>query len=129
MPGATVRPGLQDVLRVGSVERSLSEAEPRIANPEPRTPNPPESSSSIVRRARVMDAYGMVFENRKDAGRRLGAALAQYRGPDTIVLALPRGGVEVGLEVASKLSAPLDVFVARKIGAPGHPELGIGAVA
>ncbi len=76
-----------------------------------------------------MSDYGIVFEDRVDAGRRLGAALTEYAGEDTIVLALPRGGVEVGAEVARMLGAPLDVIVARKIGAPGHPELGIGAVA
>lgn len=71
----------------------------------------------------------IVFDDRKDAGRRLAERLSSYRGRDVIVLALPRGGVEVGYEVARSLDAPLDVIVARKIGAPGQPELGIGAVA
>jgi len=73
------------------------------------------------------------FENRRDAGRRLAQALALYRDnnpqhSDPVVLALPRGGVPVGFEVATALDAPLDVLIVRKIGAPGYPELGIGAV-
>ncbi|MHB0912021.1 MAG: phosphoribosyltransferase [Armatimonadota bacterium] len=71
----------------------------------------------------------MTFEDRADAGRRLAQALEKYRGPDTVVLAVPRGGVVVGYEVAKHLGAPLDVVVPRKIGAPGQPELAIGAVA
>ncbi len=69
------------------------------------------------------------FHDRTDAGRRLAQRLTAYRGPDTVVLALPRGGVEVGYEVARELGAPLDVIVARKLGAPGQRELGIGAIA
>lgn len=68
------------------------------------------------------------FRNRVDAGRRLAAKLGGYAPDHPIVLALPRGGVPVGLEVARELSAPLDVWVVRKIGAPSHPELGVGAV-
>ena len=67
--------------------------------------------------------------DRADAGRRLAARLAGYRGDAPIVLALPRGGVPVGAEVSRALGAPLDIFIARKLGAPGQPELGIGAVA
>lgn len=70
-----------------------------------------------------------VFEDRTDAGRRLGAVLADMDLLDPVVLALPRGGVPVAAEVSRHLDAPLDVLVARKIGAPGHPEFGIGAVA
>jgi putative phosphoribosyl transferase len=74
--------------------------------------------------------YGpKLFHDRTDAGRRLAQRLTGYRGPDTVVLALPRGGVEVGYEVARELDAPLDVIVARKLGAPGQRELGIGAIA
>lgn len=72
---------------------------------------------------------GQIFESRADAGRRLAERLAHYRDADPIVLALPRGGVPVAAEVARSLGAPLDVFVSRKLGAPGQPELGIGAVA
>lgn len=70
-----------------------------------------------------------LFHDRADAGRRLAALLDGYRAEAPIVLALPRGGVVVAYEVARALNAPLDVIVARKIGAPGHRELGIGAVA
>ena len=71
----------------------------------------------------------MRFRDRRDAGERLAARLldAQLHAP--IILALPRGGVPVGFEVARALHAPLDVFVARKIGAPSQRELGIGAIA
>ncbi|MGZ8350923.1 MAG: phosphoribosyltransferase [Allosphingosinicella sp.] len=68
------------------------------------------------------------FADRREAGRRLAHALARFAGPDTLVLALPRGGVPVGFEVARALGAELDVLVVRKIGAPQQPELGIGAV-
>lgn len=71
----------------------------------------------------------MIFEDRADAGRQLAAELGAYAGGDTRVLALPRGGVPVGYEVARALHAPLDVFVVRKIGAPGREELAIGAIA
>ncbi len=70
------------------------------------------------------------FQDRRDAGRRLAARLAAYAGrPDTIVLALPRGGVPVGFEVARALGAPLDVFLVRKLGMPGREELALGALA
>lgn len=68
------------------------------------------------------------FSNRREAGRMLAAALTRFKGRDTLVLALPRGGVPVGFEVACALDAEFDVLVVRKIGAPGHKELGIGAV-
>jgi len=70
-----------------------------------------------------------LFRDRADAGRQLAPLLRAYRSPETLVLALPRGGVEVGYEVARLLGAPLDVIVARKLGAPGQRELGIGAIA
>jgi predicted phosphoribosyltransferase len=70
-----------------------------------------------------------LFYDRTDAGRRLAAKLLEYRDERPLVLALPRGGVVVGYEVARALDAPLDVIVARKVGAPGHRELGIGAIA
>jgi predicted phosphoribosyltransferase len=70
------------------------------------------------------------FSNRRDAGRRLADALTRYRGdPSAIVLALPRGGVPIGFEVASALGVPLDVFVVRKLGLPWHEELAMGALA
>jgi len=70
------------------------------------------------------------FADRREAGRELAHQLKSYRGrPDIVVLALPRGGVPVGFEIAEALGAPLDVFVVRKLGMPGHPELAIGAIA
>lgn len=71
----------------------------------------------------------MRFQDRTDAGRRLASALMRFRDSNPVVLALPRGGVVVGYEVARALDAPLDVLVVRKIGAPGQPELAAGAVA
>ncbi len=68
------------------------------------------------------------FENRTDAGIRLAMALRHLRGQDVLVLALPRGGVPVAFEVARALHAELDLLFVRKLGAPGHEELGIGAV-
>jgi putative phosphoribosyl transferase len=70
------------------------------------------------------------FLNRADAGRHLAARLTAYaRHPDVVVLALPRGGVPVAFEVAQALQVPLDVFLVRKLGVPGHPELAMGAIA
>jgi putative phosphoribosyl transferase len=70
------------------------------------------------------------FLDRSEAGRALARALSHYAGrDDVIVLALPRGGVPVGYEVAKELGAPLDVFLVRKLGVPGHEELAMGAIA
>lgn len=72
----------------------------------------------------------MPFRNRADAGRALAARLGHLAGrPGVLVLALPRGGVPVAYEVAKALGAPLDVFLARKLGVPGHAELAMGAIA
>lgn len=70
----------------------------------------------------------MIFRDRHDAGKRLAGALEKYRGTDAIVLAIPRGGVVVGYEVAIALGLSLDVIIPRKIGAPYQPELAIGAI-
>ena len=70
----------------------------------------------------------MRFADRVDAGRRLAAALDHLRADDVVVLGLPRGGVPVAAEVAAALGAPLDVIVVRKLGTPGHEELGMGAI-
>lgn len=70
------------------------------------------------------------FLNRTDAGRQLASQLGRYAGrSDVLVLGLPRGGVPVAFEIAMSLDAPLDVFVVRKLGLPGHEEFGIGAIA
>jgi len=70
-----------------------------------------------------------MFRDRTDAGRQLAAALLPMALPDAVVLALPRGGVPVALEVARALHAPLDLLLVRKIGAPHQPELAVAAVA
>ena len=71
-----------------------------------------------------------LFKDRYDAGRQLAARLQPLADrPNLIVLGLPRGGVPVAAQVANALGAALDVFVVRKLGAPGHPELAMGAVA
>lgn len=70
------------------------------------------------------------YKNRREAGKILASYLTHYKNqPNVIVLALPRGGVPVAFEVAKFLSAPLDVFIVRKLGVPGHSELAMGALA
>ncbi len=71
-----------------------------------------------------------LFANRREAGGVLAALLDGYKDRgDVVVLALPRGGVPVAFEVARRLNAPLDIFIVRKLGTPGHPELAMGAIA
>jgi predicted phosphoribosyltransferase len=77
-----------------------------------------------------MNASVRLYDDRRAAGRLLAQHLLRYRGrAEVLVLALPRGGVPVGYEVAHALEAPLDVFLVRKLGAPGHPELAMAAIA
>ncbi len=71
----------------------------------------------------------MVFHDRAEAGHRLAAKLAHYKGEEAVVFALPRGGVPVAAPIAAMLPAPLDLVLVRKIGAPFRPELAMGAVA
>jgi predicted phosphoribosyltransferase len=72
----------------------------------------------------------MRFQDRTEAGKKLAAKLAVYaHRPEVVVLALPRGGVPVAFEVAAALDAPLDIFLVRKLGVPGHEELAMGAIA
>jgi putative phosphoribosyl transferase len=92
-----------------------------------------EMSGQLIkdaRRQRLRCVVGMpkAFSNRRDAGRRLGAALGHLRSVDPIVLALPRGGVPVAYEIAAALEARLAVLLVRKIGAPFDPEFAMGAV-
>lgn len=70
-----------------------------------------------------------MFEDRRDAGRQLAGHLARFAALEPVVVALPRGGVPVAAEIADRLSARLDIVVVRKLGCPGQPELGIGAIA
>ena len=72
----------------------------------------------------------VAFEDRSEAGRRLAKQLIGYAGrTDVLLLALPRGGVPVAFEIAKTLNAPLDAFLVRKLGVPGHEELAMGAIA
>src|SRR5262245_25873566 len=72
----------------------------------------------------------MLFSDRIEAGRILASKLANYKGcADTLILALPRGGIPVAFEVGSALGLPVDVFVVRKLGVPGQEELAMGAIA
>ncbi|MFF5290748.1 phosphoribosyltransferase [Paractinoplanes globisporus] len=80
----------------------------------------------------VRDAPALMFADRDEAGRLLAAELAHRLESDhsrPLVLALPRGGVPIGVQVAARLGGDLDIVLARKIGAPGRPEFGVGAVA
>jgi putative phosphoribosyl transferase len=83
----------------------------------------------LVREVPRMFQGGPPFEDREDAGRRLAERLSRYRDERPVVFALPRGGVPVAYEISRSLGVPLEVLVARKLGAPGQPEFGIGAVA
>jgi len=77
-----------------------------------------------------LEEYKMAyFSDRVDAGKRLASALKDFAGKKGVVLAIPRGGVVVGFEIAMALRLPLDVIIPHKLGAPGNPELAIGAVA
>jgi putative phosphoribosyl transferase len=72
----------------------------------------------------------MIFRDRTEAGKHLATKLTRYKDrPDVLVLALPRGGVPVAFEVAQALRVPLDIFLVRKLGVPGHEELAMGAIA
>lgn len=71
----------------------------------------------------------MLYKDRQDAGYKLAEKLKKYADDNPVILALPRGGVVLGYEVAKMLNAKLDVIVPRKIGAPFHPEFGVGAIA
>ncbi len=69
-----------------------------------------------------------MFEDRAEAGKKLAESLKEFKNKKVIVLAIPRGGVIIGAEVAKSLNAPMDVIIARKLGYPPQPELGIGAI-
>lgn len=69
-----------------------------------------------------------IFKNRTEAGRELAVTLAEFRGTNAIILALPRGGIVVGAEIARELKLPLDIIVTRKIGTPENEEYAIGAI-
>jgi len=69
-----------------------------------------------------------LFKDRADAGKKLAERLAEYKGRNVVVLAVPRGGIPVGIEIASFLNCPLDILIVRKIPVPQEPEAGYGAV-
>jgi putative phosphoribosyl transferase len=80
--------------------------------------------------ATISSGSNRPFADRREAGKELAAKLSAYRGrQDVVVLALPRGGVPVAFEVAEALDVPLDIFVVRKLGMPGHSEFAMGAIA
>lgn len=92
--------------------------------------NAPGSEEDPVTRPTPAPERVRRFQNRREAGSVLARCLVAYSGlPDVLVLGLPRGGVPVAYEVAGVLSAPLDVFLVRKLGVPGHAELAMGALA
>lgn len=76
-----------------------------------------------------MNQGGIMFKNRKDAGEKLAEALEKYRIENPVILAIPRGGVEVGLQVAAKLNADFSLIIVRKLPFPDNPEAGFGAIA
>src|SRR5579863_3167973 len=98
-------------------------------------PGPRSGSSARARRSRwsprrrEREDVTVGFLDRHDAGRRLAAALSGLDPADAVILALPRGGVPVAREIARALGAPLDILAVRKLGAPGNPEFGVGAIA
>ncbi|TGQ31224.1 phosphoribosyltransferase family protein, partial [Mesorhizobium sp. M00.F.Ca.ET.216.01.1.1] len=69
-----------------------------------------------------------MFRDRQEAGEKLGIELGKLQLRQPVVLALPRGGVPVAVEVAKALGAPLDLLIVRKVGAPGNPELAVAAI-
>jgi putative phosphoribosyl transferase len=98
----------------------------RLAEPAADPPGETRLRERVVGSASL---YGPLFRDRRDAGRQLGERLAEmYGDQNVLVLGIPRGGVPVADEIAKRLAAELDVVVARKLGAPGYPELAIGAV-
>ncbi len=97
-----------------------------IAGPSRRA-GPDVAGAIVMKKRKAMTGR---FQNRTEAGRDLSRRLAEYANrPDVLVLALPRGGVPVGFEVARCMKVPLDVFMVRKLGVPGHEELAMGALA
>lgn len=106
----------------------------RVRKPVPRPGRPipdrrREMEEEQARRDLEEDRGRMGFADRREAGRELARALEGLDGQEVVVLAIPRGGVEVGAEVAEARGWPLDVVIPRKVGAPHNPELGLGAIA
>lgn len=93
-----------------------------------RTINRPGRLSALERAMTEPEGPTAPLPDRRTAGERLAARLRPYQKEDPLVIALPRGGVPVAYEIATRLGAPLDILIVRKIGAPGNPEYGLGAV-
>jgi putative phosphoribosyl transferase len=118
-PPERVLPDRRQEVEGEAAEEEIREAlAERPADSAPSPPPRPQSRSSWSS-----------FQDRIEAGEALAAVLQPLVPPDTVVLAIPRGGVEVAAVIAERLHLPLDIVVPRKLGAPGNPELGLGAVA
>jgi putative phosphoribosyl transferase len=116
------------LLRHGSEEASIESAALRGRADRPIVA-PDLGVIRAYRPARQEDDRGVAYRDRRDAGQQLAARLTALPLERPVVVALPRGGVPVGLEVARALGAPLELLAVRKLGAPGNPELAVGAVA
>jgi putative phosphoribosyl transferase len=121
------RRDLEDEDARRQVEEALTEVRPPAAPPGPASPGVPDQP----RRAPDprFPVWSATFRDRDEGGAFLADALRDVLPENSVVLAIPRGGVEIGAAVAERLGLPLDVVIPRKLGAPGNPELGLGAVA
>jgi putative phosphoribosyl transferase len=100
-----------------------------VSNASDRNRNGKDLPGSVSKKG-PLSGMNALFQNRRQAGRHLAARLEEYANrSDVLVLALPRGGVPVGFELAKSLRAPLDVIIVRKLGVPGQEELAMGAIA
>ncbi len=114
----------------GLREQGVGSEEQQVAGPPTAALQRDSATWSHTVGSAVRTMSERVFRDRRDAGRVLAGLLEHYRGrDDVVVLGLPRGGVPVAYEIATALDAPLDVFVVRKLGVPGHEELAMGAIA
>src|SRR5207245_1067003 len=126
-PSASARPASTPAMRRPSGWPSTIRR-PRSSRRRPRASRRRCTAGGSGRRAKDREMERRRFRDRTDAGRRLAQRLLEYVGrDDVVVLALPRGGVPVAYEVAKVLSAPLGIFLVRKLGVPGHEELAMGA--
>src|SRR5215469_13287248 len=114
--------------RLGYRSGSDGDIIPLTGVPLLRVAGPREISGGRRRLVVLYGSRNMKFADRSDAGRRLAAALSHLKERQPVILALPRGGVAIGFEIAQALEAPLDVVLVRKIGVPWQPELAVGAV-
>lgn len=113
----------------GGQARAEDATASQVRQPLPEQPVQPLQPVQAVQPVRTRERFADRAQAGRELGRALARALAGRDWPQPVVLALPRGGVPVALEVASALRAPLDLLLVRKIGAPGQPELAVGALA